>query len=203
MPIIYLIETKNNTVLSHGIRLLSKYPYNHLSISLDASLSTVYSFGRRQPHNPLAAGFTKENFSHPFFRHSAGRIYALTVTEEEWQTISMQLKAFDTHPLNWHYNLLGMVPAYFNYSWERSDHFFCSEFIATLLQVAGILSPYDRPNLMHPRDVIEAVHPTCMYDGLLQQYPKLIHQMSEPAQSHRRYLKPIRSVYRQFTHDHL
>ncbi|MDZ7835792.1 MAG: hypothetical protein U5K84_11210 [Alkalibacterium sp.] len=66
MPIIYLIETKNNTVLSHGIRLLSKYPYNHLSISLDASLSTVYSFGRRQPHNPLAAGFTERISAIPF-----------------------------------------------------------------------------------------------------------------------------------------
>ncbi|MDZ7835791.1 MAG: hypothetical protein U5K84_11205 [Alkalibacterium sp.] len=89
-------------------------------------------------------------------------------------------ESFRHSPLDWHYNLIGMVPAYFNYSWERSDHFFCSEFIATLLQVAGILSPYDRPNLMHPRDVIEAVHPICVYDGPLQQYPKLIHQISEP-----------------------
>lgn len=198
MPFVYLIETNNQTVLSQGIRLFSLYPYNHLSIAMDASLSSVYSFGRRQPHNPLIAGFAKEDFSHPFYRHSKGRVYALSVTEEEWQKIDVYLQSFESHPLDWHYNLLGLLPAYFQYSWERSDHFFCSEFVATLLQYAGILSPFDHPNLMHPRDVIEAVHPTCVYEGLLQQYPELIPVTSTLYASSRRYPRPMRFVYRQF-----
>ncbi|GEK89336.1 hypothetical protein SAMN04488100_11123 [Alkalibacterium putridalgicola] len=200
MPNIFLIETKNSTVLSQGIRLFSKYPYNHLSIALDASLSSVYSFGRRQPNNPLIAGFAKEDFSHAFYSQSLGRVHALSVTEEEWQKIALHLKFFETYPLDWHYNLLGLVPAYFHYSWERSGHFFCSEFVATLLQSAGILSPYMHPSLMHPKDVVEAVHPVCIYDGHLQKYPELIQTMSTSEFSRRRYLRPIRSVYRQFTH---
>ncbi|SFC40971.1 hypothetical protein SAMN04488102_10676 [Alkalibacterium subtropicum] len=200
MPIVYLIETKNQTVLSHGIRLFSKQPYNHLSIALEASLSRVYSFGRRHPSNPLIAGFAREDFSHPFYSQSLGRVYALSVSDEEWQTIALQLDFFETHPLDWHYNLLGLVPAYFHYSWERSDHFFCSEFVATLLQAAGILSPYMQPNLMHPRDVIDAVHPVCIYDGHLQEYPELSKATVTAAVSSWRYLRPIRSVYRQFTH---
>ncbi|WP_368646294.1 hypothetical protein AB4027_05285 [Alkalibacterium putridalgicola] len=198
MPIVYLIETKNHTVLSHGIRMFSKYPFNHLSISLDATLSEVYSFGRQQPLNPLMAGFAKEDFSHPFYKDSFGRVYALTVSEEEWITIQMELHTFESDALDWHYNLLGLVPAYFHYSWDRPDHFFCSEFIATLLQTAGILSPDCRPSLMHPKDVIAAVYPTCVYDGKLQQYPELVHPfLSHTYPDSRRYLKPIRYVYRQ------
>lgn len=187
MPTIYLIETKNPTVLSHGIRLFCKYPYNHLSIALDASLSRVYSFGRRQPSNPLIAGFAQEDFSHPFYSQSQGRVYALEVTQKEWESIELQLASFELHALEWHYNLIGLVPAYFRYPWERSDHFFCSEFVASLLQTAGILSPYIRPNLMHPRDVIEAVHPHCVYDGQLHHYPELIHTPVHPTPSIRRY----------------
>lgn len=197
MPNVFLIETNNPTVLSQGIRLFSKYPYNHLSIALEASLTKVYSFGRRQPNNPLIAGFAEEDFSHPFYSQSIGRVYALAVTEEEWQTIALHLKSFEKNPLDWHYNLLGLVPAYFHYSWDRSDHFFCSEFVATLLQSAGIMYPYLRPNLMHPRDVIEAVQPICVYDGHLQHYPELIGIHSHVIPSRHRYLKPIRSVYRQ------
>ncbi|MFO8069169.1 MAG: hypothetical protein R6U02_04165, partial [Alkalibacterium sp.] len=197
MPIIYLIETNNQTVLSQSIRLFSRYPYNHLSIALDASLSEVYSFGRRQPSNPLMAGFTKEDFSHSFYKESSGRVYTLQVSDQEWQVVQTHLQSFEANPLDWHYNLLGLLPAYFQYSWERPDHFFCSEFVATLLQSANVMSPFNRPNLMHPRDVIEAVHSTCVYDGQLQQYPGLIQAISEPHKSNRRYLRPIRFVYRQ------
>lgn len=188
MPIIYLIESKNHTVLSQGIRFFSRYPYNHMSISLDASLSSVYSFGRRQPNNPLLAGFAREDFNHPFYRHSLGRVYALTVTDEEYDIISTHLHAFESSPLDWHYNLLGLLPAYFQYPWERSDHFFCSEFVATLLQAAGVLSPYEQPSLMHPRDVIAAVHPVCIYDGLLQLYPELVHVTPQYRQRNLSYL---------------
>ncbi|WP_423189373.1 hypothetical protein ACO1PF_00175 [Alkalibacterium sp. f15] len=200
MPIVYLIETNNQTVLSQGIRLFSRYPYNHLSISLDASLSEVYSFGRRQPINPLMAGFAKEDFSHPFYKESSGRVYALQVSDQEWQIIHTHLQSFELNPFDWHYNLLGLLPAYFQYSWERPDHFFCSEFVATLLQSAGVLSPYNRPNLMHPRDVIESVHSICVYDGHLQLYPGLIQAISSTPPSERRYFRPIQYVYRQFIH---
>ncbi|WP_156883291.1 hypothetical protein [Lacticigenium naphthae] len=199
MPFVYLIETNNQTVLSQTIRQFSRYPYNHLSIALDSSLSDVYSFGRQQPNNPLMAGFTKENFSHPFYRQSQGRVHTLSVTEAEWQTIHKLLRSFESESYDWHYNLLGLLPAYFRYSWERSNHLFCSEFVATLLQSAGILSSHNCPNLMHPRDVIEAVQPTCVYDGQLQQYPELIRATADFKLSSRPYLRPIRLVYQQLS----
>lgn len=199
MPIIYLIETNNHTALSQSIRFFSRYPYNHLSISLDPSLSEVYSFGRREPLNPLMAGFAKEDFSHPFYKDSVGRVYALQANFQEYEIIENQLHSFSLNPLAWHYNLLGLLPAYFQYSWDRSDHFFCSEFVATLLKSAGILSPLTRPSLMHPKDVIEAVHPSCIYDGRLQQYPELIKMAphTSPVNRNWRDFNPIQYVYKQ------
>lgn len=173
VPCVYLIESSNATVLSRTIRLFSNYPFNHLSISLDESLSEVYSFGRKQPNNPLIGGFVQEDFQHPFYTNTEVRVYALEMTKSEWAALCRYLEIFKNDPSVWRYNFLGLIPAYFNISWTREHHYFCSQFVATLFKEVNLAPSMLRPECAHPKDVIEALQPLLVYEGRLWDYAKL------------------------------
>lgn len=173
MSFVYLIESNNPTVLSQAIGAFSHYPYNHLSISLDRSLTEVYSFGRMKPNNPLNGGFVQEDYTHPFYSHSKVRVYAIEVSDEQLDQLKQRITTFEEAADEWRYNFLGLFPAYVKVSWTRDHHYFCSQFVASLLKEADILSHDFNPNISHPKDVIEGIQPTLIYEGALWEYPTL------------------------------
>ena len=70
MKNIYIILTQSGTLFSKAIKLHTRDPYNHASISFDKSLEIMYSFGRKRRYNPIDTGFIEENFNrglYPYF----------------------------------------------------------------------------------------------------------------------------------------
>ena len=57
---VYILLTDTGSLLTKLIKLYTKKPYNHASISFDFELSEVYSFGRKKVENPFHGGFVKE-----------------------------------------------------------------------------------------------------------------------------------------------
>ncbi|USK36883.1 hypothetical protein LIS77_13090 [Cytobacillus firmus] len=57
---IYILLTDTGTLFTRLIKLYTKKPYNHASISIDPELKEVYSFGRKTAKNPFIGGFVKE-----------------------------------------------------------------------------------------------------------------------------------------------
>lgn len=55
MRMIYLLLCKTNTLLSRLIHIATHDEYTHVSISLDADLTELYSFARLQSYFPLPA----------------------------------------------------------------------------------------------------------------------------------------------------
>lgn len=60
MKSIYIVISQTGTWLSTLIKLYTKQKYNHVSISLENSLSDMYSFGRINPSNPFSGGFAQK-----------------------------------------------------------------------------------------------------------------------------------------------
>ena len=50
---IYILLTDTGTLFTNLIKLYTKKPYNHASISFDSKLSEVYSFGRKTARKPI------------------------------------------------------------------------------------------------------------------------------------------------------
>lgn len=171
MPTLYLIEMNNPTLLSRAIKVFSRYPYNHLSIALDETLIPAYSFGRKHPNTPLVGGFVQEDYTHDFYQHSKVRLYTLEVSSDQWESLISHLNEFESNSDKWRYNFLGLVPAFLHQSWSRDHHFFCSQFVATLLKKAAILPAETCPDVLHPRDVIDLTHPVLVYEGALWNIP--------------------------------
>ena len=60
---IYIVISKTSTLPSNVIKMWTKEPYAHTSLSFDIELNDMYSFARRKLHNPFYCGFIKEDIT--------------------------------------------------------------------------------------------------------------------------------------------
>lgn len=58
---VYILLTDTGTLFTKSIKKYTKAPYNHASIAFDPTLKEMYSFGRKNPSNPINGGFVKED----------------------------------------------------------------------------------------------------------------------------------------------
>lgn len=57
---LYLMISQTDTLVGQFIRCVSRYPYNHVSITLDPKMREWYSFARYMHDAPFYSGFVKE-----------------------------------------------------------------------------------------------------------------------------------------------
>ena len=57
---LYIMLSRTETRMGRFIRTCSRYPYNHVSLTLDPSLRTWYSFARYHHNAPFYSGFIRE-----------------------------------------------------------------------------------------------------------------------------------------------
>ncbi|WP_017471105.1 hypothetical protein [Amphibacillus jilinensis] len=184
---VYLLFLSTGTLLAKTIDLYTKQSLNHVSIALDQELNLVYSFGRKRPHNPFIGGFIRENLSLPFFNRSMCAIYQLKVTEEEYTQLVEQIMIMESHKHLYRYNFLGLFGVMLNKEFHRENAFFCSQFVASMLQECGIYHSAKPPGLIRPQDLRAWRELTPFYYGKLKDYPYLTaHVEQEQRKSWRR-----------------
>lgn len=170
---IYILLTHSGSLLSKCINIYTKEPYTHVSIGLDISLNELYSFGRINPSNPILAGFVKEdiiNGTYARFPDTRCRIYYLNVNDIQYRKIKKELNKFEINRDKYGYNLLGLFGVIFNIPIERKHNYFCSQFVATLLNNSGIYL-FNKPSaLVSPRDFRECKELNLVYEGRLKRY---------------------------------
>ena len=83
---LYLMVSRTDTNIGRIIRVFSRYPYNHVSLSLDPSLREWVSFGRFRQDTPLYAGFIRETAER--YLSSGGdtpiRLFRLEISQEKY-----------------------------------------------------------------------------------------------------------------------
>ena len=109
---IYILLTDTGTLFTKLIKLYTKKPYNHASISFDSELSEVYSFGRKTARNPFIGGFVKEDVDKGLFKEANCAVYALTVNEVQLQKMNCYIKEIEAQKGEYRYNLLGLFGIY-------------------------------------------------------------------------------------------
>lgn len=178
---IYIVLTHTGTFFTRFIRLFTKKPLNHASLSFDKNLSTVYSFGRKNPRNPFYGGFVKEDMEGFLFRRASCAIYSLDITENQFERIQDFLQEVEREQEKYRYNLLGLIYVFFNKELHREYAYFCSEFVATALNKGGITIQDKSVHLMTPSDFAECEDFQLVYQGPLQAY--LLKTRIPPVQS--------------------
>ena len=141
MENIYIIVAQTGTRPARFFRFFTKKPFNHVSLSVDDSLSEMYSFCRTYVPFPLPATFNKEIVG----KGTLGRydcipceIYSISVTSEQKATYQQLIKHFQDNRKIYSYNVLGLLAVYLNIEWNRKTSFVCSQFVAFVMDQIGI-----------------------------------------------------------------
>ena len=165
---IYILVTKSNTYFSRFIHVMTDAPYTHASIGLDGLQGDFYSFARKYRLLMLPAGLIKEEVD----RAGAGRIryqmYRLRVSPETCLRLRRLLTDMYAARRRYRYNILGVFTAYFHRPFSRRDCYFCSQFVAGLLEDCGAVELPKPPTLLRPADLcgVKGLRP--VHQGLLE-----------------------------------
>ncbi|WP_175640307.1 hypothetical protein [Metabacillus schmidteae] len=167
---IYVVLTDTGTLFTRLIKLYTKKSFNHASISFDKSLTEVYSFGRKTPSNPFIGGFVKENMKSHFFRQAKCRVYSCTVSTAQYESMIDYIQKIDKEKSLYRYNLLGLFAILLNKQINRKHAFFCSQFVATVLQECDCVNFSKPPSLITPHDLIKGDDFNLVYEGNLRDW---------------------------------
>ncbi|MFB5761375.1 hypothetical protein [Paenibacillus medicaginis] len=170
---VFILLTNTGTLFTRVIQTYTKAPYNHASISFDRELSELYSFGRKHPGNPLNGGFVKEDIKTGTFSkypNTTCVIYELRVSEREVEKMRRVLHFFIRSRQKYMYNLLGVIGVALKEPVEFSNSYFCSQFVAEILQRSGINIWNKLPALVTPDDFRQSERLQLIYEGKLSEY---------------------------------
>lgn len=172
-PSVYIVLTDTGTLFTQLIQQYTRAPYNHASIAFDRELTELYSFGRKNPRNPLSGGFVREDLNSGTFSRfpeTVCVIYELQVTEREVQKMRRVLEFFIRRKEKYMYNLLGLIGVALKEPVEFSNSYFCSQFVAVVLHYSGVRLWDKPPALVTPEDFRRHERLKIVYAGKLKDY---------------------------------
>lgn len=168
--VVYLLFTNTGTVLAKAIRFFTNQPLNHVSISFDPYLMDVYSFGRKNERNPFSGGFVKENVRSDFLKNAQCEIYQLNITDEDYNRIVEKIYDMEAMKDKYKYNFIGLFGVLLQIEWNRRNAFFCSQFIASLLNEVQHLKFNKSICFVKPEDIQRVEGLKLVYSGKLEGY---------------------------------
>lgn len=160
-------------MLSRSIGVYTKNQYNHVSIGFDQELTEVYSFGRKQIHNPLVGGVVSGDMSSGLFTDAKCQVYRMAVTSEEYYQMKALLQDFEGRRQELKYNFLGLIFLSWGFEIDRPNHYFCSEFAATILQNSTNITLPKKVTFMTPQDMTSLPEMALIYEGAIASYLEL------------------------------
>ena len=170
---IYIVLSQTNTLPSRLIRFYTREPYAHASLAMDEELNEMYSFARKGIYNPLNSGFVQEDIDGGVFgRCKSARccVFELKVTSEQYQLIRDELAVFKRNQDLYSYNFLGILGVIFHIPIRTEFTYFCSQFVATILERSHVEILDRNCALVRPVDFRLNPHLTRIYTGPLADY---------------------------------
>ncbi|MGE7667465.1 hypothetical protein ACQKMN_17340 [Ureibacillus composti] len=171
--VIYIVLTETSTVLARAIKLYTQENFSHVSIAFDLELKEMYSFGRKNENNPFIGGFIQENPSSRLMSNAYCAVYSCPVTNEQYEKLKAMVEHYQSNKRHFKYNFIGLFFVACQIRLKRDNAFFCSQFIATLLQQVGLSLAGRCPYLIKPADFAKLPYIHLCYTGLMRNYTKI------------------------------
>ena len=134
MKQVYIVLIKAHTGLGAVARHITGYPYTHIAVSLDRSMTDFVSFSRRFHNFPFDAGFTHEYRHYYAFgehRYFCAKIFSLPVTDQNYSAITEYISECE-HDSRRIFNLFSMatMPILGGFRIYRADNCMLDELLS-------------------------------------------------------------------------
>jgi len=156
---LYVMISRTDTGMAQFIRTFSRYPYNHVSLTLDPSFRTWCSFARYHQDAPFYSGFIKE----PVERFFAGsgdanvRIFRLEIPREQARRIEQLFLQAGRKETRLIYNYFDAVASILNLKIAIAGSYTCLSFACAVIG----------KQYRHIEDLNDALTPNLYYEGSL------------------------------------
>ena len=175
---VYVVVTRTGTNVARAIRVFSRMPYSHVSLSADASLHQLYSFCRNYKPIPLPATFNTEIIGEGTlgkFDTIPCEIYEIRLTEEQYAHFQLIINYFCDHRKQYSYSILGLIMVKLQIKRNLERKFVCSQFVAHVLKECGVTLEKP-PCLYSPDDLRYLPDAKLIYRGELNRYYRDLHE---------------------------
>ncbi len=170
---VYIVLSQTGTALSRILKLFTRAPYNHSSISLDEDLHSMYSFGRVNPYNPFIGGFVRESpddGTFKRFKNTRVMVLEFEVSPRAREEFGVLLGEMLRERARYHYNYLGLLLAALRIHREKTDCYYCSEFVKAMAQKLGLDGVESIPPIVKPIHFLGLGNHKTVYVGKLRDY---------------------------------
>lgn len=124
------------------IRLITRYKYNHISLSLTPDLQKLYSFARYSLESPFVGGFVEETISRYFNAKTpvVVKICEIEIDSSKYAELCNHLEEMNNDSSQYIYNTISAVTSILNRRVVISNAYTCIEFISTLLFKINVIN---------------------------------------------------------------
>lgn len=169
---IYVVLSQTGTMLSRIIKKRTKAEFCHSSISFREDLSELYSFGRKLPWFAFWGTFVNESphrATFKRFKNTVVCVLEIEVGEEKYEEIYNFVMNMWENKKMYHYNYLGLYLAAIKVARKKKNCFYCSEFVAYVLEQCGVVEKGFFKPIIEPVAFLDVPHKE-IYRGNFQEY---------------------------------
>lgn len=140
MESIYIVFSATPYKMGKMIRTVLHNRYNHISLSFDEDLSTMYTFARFHENMPLYGGFVAESpCRYQRGEHSAQlKVCRVEMPEENYLALRAFVAQMERRSRKYIYNLYSAVCTPLHLRLLIRDSYTCAEFVGDALSIAGL-----------------------------------------------------------------
>ncbi len=145
---IYILMTQYPGYNARFLKWYTRFPYTHVSVGFEDDMDTFYTF--------IGKGFLVESirkYEKPDRPSFPCALYEISVTEQTYNHLKALIKTYKARKERLKYSTLGLVFSFLKIPYRRKDHYFCSQFVAEVLQKSQVLKLKKKSTLYFPKDI--------------------------------------------------
>lgn len=159
---IYLFLMHTGTSLSNLIRMYTKTEYTHVTLSFDASMTKLYSFGSKKLDDDIPIigsenGFSVDDINNGVYVNAKNNVkygcYVIFVTSKARRKMMKKVQYFVDNQVKFKYDIIGLLAYVMHLPHEKQFAYFCSGFVADILQEGEVLGRKRSYSTYTPQDI--------------------------------------------------
>lgn len=178
---VYIVLFYSGTALGKLIKAAAGPHFSHAAISFTEDLTEMYSFGRKSGLNVEAFvvdSIENEAYQRPDTQYA---IYMVPATANQYDRMKDRINWFIKNAAKFKYNFSGLFKNYLGISDNPKYRYFCSQFVADILNVADPAKLYFAdPSLVTPENFIYTTFAQYIVSGPLSEFdPKHVRKITD------------------------
>lgn len=170
METVYILLTRSTTIISRIVGAFTGDSYTHVSLACDDRLQTLCSFTRWHSAFPLPAGLMQEGLRSGYYHTHSGipcALLLLSVDKTAYRALQKRIDRMLSTRKMYRYHVVGLLRCSMGFESHHPTKYFCSRFVAELLEESGAMALPKAPSLMRPQDFLGLPGTLCIYRGQL------------------------------------